>query len=994
MRIFITIILILNGLSPVAQKSAIDSLSSMLNAAKDSAKVNVLIALSNEYAYNDPEKAKQYANEATALSKEIGFTKGEIRSLYQLGSIVSMQGDRPASQSFFEAGLEKSRKINDQYLTAKGYYYLSRFYQTGHDMSNALYYLGQALAIFDALKEERDIAYCYSSFGSIYKQLGNYDKSLEYSFRSLRLKEKLHDERGISVTLTNIAHVYLLTSKFDDAVAYSERALQTDKANNDLEGILINTVNIGVASQKKGAWNEALDQYNAALELARQLQYKKDEALILNNIGSTLRGKGEPAKALSYLLSALSIKEKNNYPKSHALNDIAKTYTGLNRFAEAEKHSRLAIEAAQKESDLNQLRYAWLNLADAYKASGDFANAYNALSQSTIFKDSLLSVEKSKQMNNLQVEYESEQKERTIHLLTAQKEEAAFKRKAYLAAVLLITTALLLLYLQQRLISKKNRQMFEKGKEVEKMKSTFFSNISHEFRTPLTLILAPIQALQAQHKDPKTAYQLGTMQKNAERLLSLINQLLDLSKLESGKLNLTVSKADIVPVVKGVVMTFHSLAEINQVELLTNIKPGRLEVYFDTEKIETILINLLSNAFKFTPVNGQVKVELDLPREPGQQKYFQITVTDTGKGIPAKDLDKVFNRYYQSSQPGEASFEGSGIGLTLTKELVNLHKGKIDVASEEGKGTSITVRLPLGEECWSQTELNTVSPGKASVVDAHFFKNPPEPGDFAQTDENGAKKPPVLLLIEDNEDVRYYVKDILREHYQVLEAKDGNSGVAMAMETIPDLIISDVMMPGMTGYQVCEILKQDQKTSHIPLILLTAKASFEDKMEGLQTQADEYLIKPFIPQELLARVENLINSRRQLREKYNRELILKPKEITVNSIDENFLLKLMKAVDENISNEHFSVEDLGQQVGMSRSQIHRKLQALTNQSATQFIRLYRLNRAKDMIMQNAGSISEIAYAVGFGSPSYFSKCFLEQFGITPGQSKAGSNGNG
>lgn len=887
-----------------------------------------------------------------------------IRALYRSGVEHMDKGNFDSSAADFESGLDHARRINDRMLVATGLYNQSRLYESKHDMAKALEKLQEGLGIFEELGLKKNVANCYNSFNRIYQTLGNYTQALNYGLRALRIKEELKDQRGIAIALTNIGNVYLLTKRFDDAIDNFRKSLTIDSANKDLEGISISLLNIGVAYQKKGDFEKALDKYRESLQITRQLNNKGDEAWLLGNIGSTLRQQGKPDSSLVSLLAAQKIMQENNIAQAHNLNDIAETYIVLKNFAEAKRYSLRAIEIAKKEQNLNQLRYGWQNLAASYQELGDYKNAYEASKQHDVYKDSLVTIEKEKQLNELQVQYESEKKEQTISQLTRQQSAATFRRNAYLVVGLLITAILLLLYNRQRITSRKNRQMYEKGLEIEKMKSAFFSNISHEFRTPLTLILGPAQTMRSATEDPTMIRQLNTVEKNAQRLLGLIDQLLDLSRLESGKLKASFSRMDIVPIVRGVTMTFSSMAVVKQIELLVEATPSSLELNADREKLETILINLLSNAFKFTPEKGRIQVSLDVT-ENNHQQFCRISVQDSGIGIAEKDIPYIFDRFYQSEEGQRAQYGGSGIGLALAKELVQLHKGFIDVSSEPAEGTTVSFLLPVDMANVPAQELPVNEPDK----------------EFA---EEGA----VLLLIEDNPDVMFYLKDILQTTYTIIEANDGEAGIALALERIPDLIISDVMMPKKDGYEVCETLKQDEKTSHIPLILLTAKSSFEDKLQGLRHKADEYLTKPFSPKELLLRVSNLIQSREALREKYCQELVLKPTGITVTSIEEAFLQKLMKAVEDRLSDEGFSIVQLSREVGMSRSQLHRKLHALTNQSATEFIRTYRLTRAMDMIKQNAGTMAEIAYWVGFSSPSYFSKVFLQQYGITPGQAKA------
>ena len=531
--------------------------------------------------------------------------------------------------------------------------------------------------------------------------------------------------------------------------------------------------------------------------------------------------------------------------------------------------------------------------------------------------------------------------------------------------------------------------------EVDQLKSRFFANISHEFRTPLTLILGPIEKLRSKVADEESQHALGMMKRNAHLLLRLINQLLDLSKLESGAMKLRASRMNIIPLVKGLAYTFESSAEIRRVALSVLVEKEEIEVYCDSDMIEKILRNLLSNAFKFTPEGGNVEVKvsklsssLPLPyqgRGKGRE-FVEISVADTGTGIPADQIAKVFDRFHQVDASQTREHEGSGIGLALVKELVEFHHGTIQVQSKVGQGSTFTFRLPLGRSHLRDDEIVEVPVSlEPTMYEAegalHDKADEVSPEETDQEQARGEK--PVVLVVEDNADVRGYIKGYLVPAYQVTEARDGAEGIEKALEVIPDLIISDVMMPKKDGYEVCKTLKLDEKTSHIPIILLTAKASTENKIEGLEIGADDYLIKPFEPKELLARVKNLIELRRKLRERFNIAVPLKPGEIAVTSMDDVFLHKVMMVVEEHLGDENFRTDELATMVGMSGRQLLRKLTALTNRGPAEFIRYVRLHRAMELLEKGAGTVSEIAYLVGFSNPSYFSKSFHKQFGKIP-----------
>lgn len=529
--------------------------------------------------------------------------------------------------------------------------------------------------------------------------------------------------------------------------------------------------------------------------------------------------------------------------------------------------------------------------------------------------------------------------------------------------------------------------------ELDAVKSRFFASISHEFRTPLTLILGPLKKAQEQlpASDQEIIFEnnnteinlpanhLGIMRRNAERLGQLIDQLLDLSKLENGRMKLQVAEGDVVKFLRAMVFSFESLAERRQIHFQTSFPEEEQMVFFDRDKLEKIIANLLSNAFKYTPEKGRVSVKTCL--EKGRLK---ITVEDSGPGISKDDLDKIFERFYQVEGTED---RGSGIGLNLVKELVELHRGQISVESSVGKGAIFKVSLPVTREAF--TEGETINNGKNEKAEVFFHPPGIVPIDQTSMPTSHPSDLPLLLIVEDNPDLRQFIGEIMQGYYQILAAKNGKLGLETAIDRTPDLIISDVMMPEMDGFEMCEILKKDERTSHIPIILLTAKAGRQHKVAGLETGADAYLTKPFDEQELLVQARNLVEQRRKLRERFSGPSVagnLKPGEITITSADQRFLDKVTAAIEENMSNEFFSVEDLASAVAFSRSQLHRKLKALTGKSPNELIRDFRLTRAKELLEKGHGNVSEVAIEVGYSSLSYFTRSFKEAFGVPPSRS--------
>ena len=523
----------------------------------------------------------------------------------------------------------------------------------------------------------------------------------------------------------------------------------------------------------------------------------------------------------------------------------------------------------------------------------------------------------------------------------------------------------------------------EKLHEVDELKSRFFTNISHEFRTPLTLILGPAKQVIEKINDQKIKNDLWIIHKNANKLLGLVNQLLEISKLESGNIKLRTKALNIITFIKAIVFSFSSFAERKNISLKFNSSEDKIIAYIDKEKIEKIITNILSNAFKFTPENGLIEVSVYKDEE-----YASIAICDTGIGIPEEKISKIFDRFYQVNGTHTREQEGTGIGLSLTKELVDLHKGKIEVESKEGKGTSFTISIPLGKEhlrpeeiCGTEKSETPYIPYTPAYIDKREIESP----GFELSDESGKS---ILLLVEDNSDVRNYIKGILKEDYKILEAVDGEDGWNKSIDSAfggVDLIISDVMMPKMDGFKLCEKLKTDEKTSHIPVILLTAKASGQDKIEGFETGADEYIMKPFEPDELKARIKNLLEQRERIHNYFRNHGLFEIDKKRITAVNQKFLQKAVEIINKNISDPDFNVERFAESMAIHRSLLYKKVFTLVGEPPTGFMRRIRLSRAAELIEKKFGNITEIALEVGFNNPAYFSECFKKQFGVAPSQ---------
>lgn len=527
---------------------------------------------------------------------------------------------------------------------------------------------------------------------------------------------------------------------------------------------------------------------------------------------------------------------------------------------------------------------------------------------------------------------------------------------------------------ESQLIQEKKQLEADRLQELNDFKARFYTNITHEFRTPLTVIMGMSENIKDHPQEKKL------IQRNSTNLLRLINQLLDLSKLESGSLVLKKVHQDIIVYLQYLTESFYSNATQKNIRLVFYSEEKEVMMDYDEEKILQIIYNLLSNALKFTPQDGKIVFHASKIEEEGLP-VLKLKIKDNGQGISPADIPHIFDRFYQVNHADFRQAEGTGIGLALTKELVELMNGRIDVESELGVGTEFLLYLPIKAQLPATkytagkaiTGFNNKEPEDSTISSLHTDNE-------SSTTEAVDSELPELLIIEDNEDIIIYIKTVLSGQYVFHTAKNGVAGIEKAFEIIPDIIISDVMMPEKNGYEVCETLKQDERTSHIPIVLLTAKSTQEDKILGLKFGADAYLTKPFDKEELVVRLEKLVNIRQQLQMRYANAAAPSS---TSPSIDDVFLDKLHEQIQSQLSDTEFGVLQLAEAARLSQMQLYRKLKALTGKTPSQFIRAYRLRQALLLLQKGELTISEIAYEVGFADPSYFSRMFQKEFKKNP-----------
>ncbi len=821
------------------------------------------------------------------------------------------------------------------------------------DIVKSVSYGKEALALVEKTDDDRLKANVLLNLGISEEYHGNHDAAMKKFIKALKLFEQFGEQKSIARTLNSIGTIYFYQKNYEKTVEFWERAIKIKYELNDQRDLANGMNNLAVAYARMERYDEALDLYEKAIVIYEQLGAQKNRAYAMNNVGILLHKKNnDPAAALPYYQAAMQVYDSigNRLAWIESVMNSGTALYDMKRYEEAKEMFEKSYEAALGAGAAMHLHQSYAGLSEVNEALNNPAEALKYYKLAVAITDSIRNENVSNQILELEKKYETEKKEQQIAM--QQLEISKSKYKLY---VLASASALLLMlafsfswFFYQR----------KKAKEIiEQTKSNFFSNIVHEFRTPVTLITAPIERVMERTSDAETKSTLQLAQRNAAQLLKLVNQLLDVSKIESGKMVVNKTAFNINDLLYQIMEVFEATAKEKNIALQFDNRLQQNWLKADADIIEKILANLLSNAFKFTD-GGQIRVVAE-----EKNSELTIQVSDTGKGIAAKDLPHIFDRFYKSESADNK--QGTGIGLALVKELAELHGGFVFAESRVGAGTVITVQLPV----------ETATPLAATINDA------------SENHEFAADKK-LILIAEDNTDMSVFIQSILQqEGFETICAADGNTALKLALENVPDFIITDVMMPEMDGLQLTQKLKENIATNHIPIIMLTAKASPESRVEGLEHGTDIYLSKPFHAKELLLNIRNLILLREKLQERFSipsetKETALN-EPVSILKTEDVFLKKLIQKINEQLSNEHFGVEELSSAIYLSRTQMHRKVKALTGHSVSRFIRMVRLEKARELLLVHAGNVTEVAYQTGFSSQSYFSKCFAEHFGYSP-----------
>jgi len=919
--------------------------------------------------FNDIDSLKATINELVLVDGKMENSDSTIKLIVYNRKIL--KGKYPA---YLHLLLNKIKNDEDTSGLSEIYYRIGVNHRYTHAYDSAKYYFLKSLPFAQKIKDYYKLGRIYNELGVVCRKTDRNQEAVNYFVSSINTTKFSNNFYGKAIAENGIGNIYLVQKEYKKALSYFRESLKYGLSSENKYHLEISYGNLGEAYLYLQEPDSAIYYVNKSLELAKQRGNPIGEGICYQLLGQVKMSENDYGKAYEYYEKALGLQRNKNDKRylSTILIQHANVCSKLKRYKEAEKdllEGRLISEEIHSVDNLisaNQVLY------EVYYATGRYRKASDALLLTKNYTDSLYNSETVRVMNDLEFKYQSENKTQQIQLLNTRNQligESKKMQRNQFGVLLLLFGGLAAFFYY---LYKNKQRVSRELQSINQMKSKFFSSISHEFRTPLTLIKGPVEKHLSRVHSKEEQEEMKIILRNSDRLLSLVDQLLNLSKIDAGQFAISAQEGDLSTLLKGISNSFNYQASEKKINYQLEINDSGT-VWFDTNIVEIIITNLLSNAFKFVPGNGNVEMKLD-----GFNDHLKITVSNSGCTLTKEELSHIFDRFYRA---GENETQGTGIGLSLVKELCTLYRAPIKVSCSNSQIIQFELHLPTSKGHFKANELSLLPLGdlEEQFTETNLDLNLEEVGEAKVADL------PVLLIVEDNFDMRKYIKTYFVRKYKILEAEDGEIGIRMATDFIPDLIISDVMMPKVGGVELCTCLKSDVKTNHIPIILLTAKVGDENELDGLKSGADDYIVKPFNAQALIVKVERLIATRKEMQKKFQKELVISPLNIVFQSEEEKFAKTLQEVLEKHLPNPDFTVDQFCEVSLMSRTQLHRKLKALTGLSATAFIRTQRIKMATEILVKSDVNISDVCFSTGFNDTSYFAKCFKEIQGCTPSE---------
>lgn len=982
MKIFLPLLLLICSFTSYGQSKR-DSLYTVWQdeAEPDSVRIRAYSKfLFNYYVYSNPDSASILVNDLLKFSEDHKYPMARAFANNIKSTIAYMRSDLDTALVLQLKSLAIYKELDYKKGIANTLNNCGVFAENLGDYASALDYYIECVKIREEMNEEEEKSKTLNNIGVLYDKQGDHVKALNYYLQSLKIREKLNDKGGIAASLYNIGVVYRVLGDPDEALNHYERSLEMFIEIDDLRSIATCYNTMAVIYRNGGDYKKAMSYYQKGLDLFDSIGNPLGKAKSMEGIGQVYRALGDFDNSQKYFNKSLAINREagDKSEESASLIDLGYLYLEQGNHSKAQEYCNKAYILSIELGALNQQIENCKCLYKSYKAQGKSKKALEYHELLTVLQDSLYDKETIKKLEQtefaIKTYKDSLERDKENRILEAAhvSELNEKKRTQNLMAVSGLFVVLLLSFV----FYNKVRTIRLEKRKVEAMagfKAQMFAEVSHEFRTPLSLIMGPIKTVEETVEDQKSRSLLHMAYSNAEQLLKLVDQQLEVSSIEATGVEFNSTPADVNSVVKQIADSFRPLAEERSIEYKVNIPEQETLISMDTEKMKIIVNNILSNAFKFTKAGEQVSLSVS-----EQDDSVNIVIEDTGVGIPPEDQHLIFERYFHTEN---VERKGSGIGLALVKDYVKLHKGEIALESKPEVGSKFTLKFPkfeagkLSSTVISSQDQSEISTGLAPTINTESI-----------TAELLKEEKPKLLLVEDNEELSIFIRQALEDEFDVEVAYDGEEGLDKAFELNADFIITDVMMPKMDGYELLKALKKDKRSCLTPVLVLTAKATLNSKIKGLGLGADGYLVKPFVVKELKATIENILTQRKFIQTQITETLGLlsKSDEKALNPLDKALIVKVMTFISENLENGELGADTIAEEVGLSTSHLNRKAKEITGLTVGKLIIAARLEKAVELLRSRQYNVSEVADMTGFGGSAYFVKCFRNKYGVTPG----------
>ncbi|MGB1040275.1 MAG: ATP-binding protein [Flavobacteriales bacterium] len=955
---------------------SINSISKDENFIKsDSIKVSELGSQIEKFNFNKPDSTLFYIQELKNYATQENSIRGSyyycfFKSYYY--SLYDQTNNLDSIEYLLLKGIEYAKQIPKEstFKQAECYYSLSYSYAVQYKNDKALFYANKGYQLSTDNDDIRGTGIMSMCLGNIYfYNFRKYDSALIYykiADSTIRITD--NQSKDLAFLNTSMGQIFFEMKNFPKALSYFTEAKRLYAIYKDEVNLHLMRDRIAAIRIENKEFKSAISILDSNLSYYQKIDFSLRIFETSKLLGYTYRDAEKLKKAVPYAEIAMNtaIQMKDTFRIVESMILKSKFLLLLNKPEESIKLATQANNLAKEKEYLDPKLWATEIL---HKEVGNYKKAYSLFSEYKTLSDSMIKNKQEDVALEIEEKYQAKQKEEELLTLKAEQKLENEQRKnqqaKFIGGIILLVLAGIVLFFLFR-----NRQKTaNKLKELDETKTRFFENISHEFRTPLTLIKLPIsQSLKT--KIPLSEQELNIMHNNSSRLQNLIEDLLSLSELDAGKMIVNKEEEQPLKQARTLCSQFDSYATSKGISYLKIVEEKHILAHYDTSVLDKVMTNLISNAIKYSNKGGEVTARVSLENE-----NLVMEISDTGQGISKQDQEKIFDRFYQVGEKDE-TIQGSGIGLALVKRVLELNNGSISVQSELGEGSTFTAILPLEKILTINTSSSDFDIPKSKNIIINKKEN--------LIEEVELSNKPKLLIAEDNVELADYLKELFQNKYQVITATNGKEGLEKSIEEVPDIIISDWMMPEMNGIEFLNEIKTNPVTSHIPFVLLTAKSEVKDKITGYETGADAYFGKPFNFEELRAQIVNLINLRKNLIEKYSESNTI-PEGVVTNSQDVEFWNQFKTFLDEHLINPELNSITIAEELGMSRMQLHRKLTALTGQSAVNIIRNQRMIKATQLLADPSVRVSEVCYEVGYTDKSAFSRSFKKEFGVTPTQ---------